>query len=201
MANLSDAFGNIIVQKVGKEFLEFLRTVQDKDAYYTLVSNLDDLIPDDDGDIEFDISDSGRWAYENNIDGYLNGEWMQGEDDKKAYDKFIAAIKEKDGVVSIEYQDSDTAMDWMGSGYAELSSNNGEISYSKDFTEERITIERFAEQQGETQEWALEYIYGDEVADKYYKYVDEWKKTHDFIEGREEPACPEEWYNNEYQED
>src|SRR5690606_13981685 len=113
MANLSDAFGNIIVDKVGKEFLEFVNTVQRPDAYYVLVDNSDieGVEPDENGDMSFDFCTPGRWSYENNLRGYLEGEWLKERPDKHvdAYDNLIKAIKEKNGRIIVEYKDSDTA--------------------------------------------------------------------------------------------
>lgn len=203
MANCSDAFGTITVKAVGKEFVEFLKTVQEG-AYYTLTrdENLEDLELED--DMEFEFCSDGRWAFSSNTDGYLNGDWMDNDDKcRDAYAKFIAAMKEKNGLVRIDYQDSDTAMDWMGYGYAELSvDDDGEICYSQDFIEERITLKRFAEMQGETIEWAFAYLYGDEVLTKYEEYVEQWHKDHSGpeCEGMD-PVCLEEWYDNEYQEE
>ena len=36
--------------------------------------------------------------------------------------------------------------------------------------------------------------------DEYEAYVKEWKKTHNYVPGREEPACFDEWFDYEYQE-
>lgn len=201
MANLSDAFGDVIIEKVGKEFLEFIYKVQGDDAYYTLVDKYDvkDNVPDKDGDLKFSFGTSGRWAYSNNVEGYLNGTWMgNNEKEKKAYAKFISALKKKNGSVTIEYTDSDTAMDWMGTGVATLSVIDGEVSFHDDFESETITISGYAKLNGDDEHWALEYIYGEEVGEEYDKYVEKWKQEHEYKKGDSEPAGPDEWFTNDY---
>ena len=192
MANISDGYGTITVEKVGHELKEFLTVVQDK-AYYLLVDDVDNLNPDSEGDVEFTFGAGGRWSYENNIRGYLEGEWMNGEKEKKAYNKFVRALKKKDGMVSIEYTDSDVSMDWMGVGRFDMSVDEDKtVQFSHEFEEEPVTIERYAEVNGETTRWALEYIYGDEVADKYDKYAEKAGK---------EAVEPEVWFTEIYKED
>lgn len=193
MANISDAFGDITVTKVGKEFLKFINEVQ-KDAYYLLCDSPDG-VPDENGDISFPFGAGGRWSYENNIDGYLKGDWMSGDKEKKAYDKFIKALIKKEGSISIDYQDSDTSMDWMGDGVFEMTVKDGQVVFSQNFQSEGITLRRFAEVNGEDLYWALEYIYGDEVAEKYGEYEDKLKK-----EGKE-PVDPGVWYDTIYEEE
>lgn len=193
MANISDGYGTITVEKVGHELKEFLSVVQ-KDAYYLLVDDVDNLEPDSDGDVEFTFGAGGRWNYESNIRGYLEGDWMSGEKEKKAYNKFIRALKKNDGLVSIEYTDSDTSMDWMGAGRFDMFvDEDKKVQFSHEFNEEPVTIERYAEVNGETTRWALDYVYGDEVGDKY----DEYRKK----VGEEEAVEPEVWFNEIYKED
>ena len=196
MANLSDAFGGIKVNKVGKEFLVFLNAVQGEksEAYYTLVDpyDLSELKADDDGDITFDFSTSGRWSYSNNIEGYLQGKWLteRGEYDKKAYNKFIKALKTKKGSVIINYTDSDGGMNWMGTGQATLSAD---ASFNNDFNEEVITVAGYAELCGYNEHEALDMLYGDEVVDAYNKYVEDLTKNNTVI------AAPGEWHENIYE--
>lgn len=191
MANISDGYGNVVVERVGQELKEFLQTVQ-KDAYYLLFDDPDNIEPDSDGNATFTFGAGGRWSYENNIDGYLKGDWMNGEKEKKAYDKFIRALKKKDGLVSIEYTDSDTSMDWMGGGEFNMSVCDGEIVFSHTFEEQPITLEAYAEQNGETTYWALEYIHGDEVAKQYDEYAEQAGK---------EAVEPEVWFDTLYKEE
>lgn len=192
MANISDGYGTITVEKVGHELKEFLSVVQ-KDAYYLLVDDVDNLEPDSDGDVEFTFGAGGRWNYESNIRGYLEGDWMSGEKEKKAYNKFVRALKKKDGMVCIEYTDSDVGMDWMGAGRFDMFVDEDKtVQFSHEFEEEPVTIERYAEVNGETTRWALEYIYGDEVADKYDKYAEKAGK---------EAVEPEVWFTEIYKED
>lgn len=191
MANISDGYGNVIVERVGQDLKEFLQVVQ-KEAYYLLFDDPDNIEVDDNGNAEFQFGAGGRWNYETNIRGYLEGEWMTGEKEKKAYNKFIRAFKKKDGLISIEYTDSDTAMDWMGEGEYNMSVCDGEILFNHDFQEERITLSRYAEQNGESEYWALEYIYGDEVAAKYDEYAK--KAGKDAVE-------PSEWLETIYEEE
>jgi len=189
MANFSDAFGIVKVNKVGQEFGEFLKVVQHNGAYYTLVNreDIEDIKPDK--DLEFDFSTAGRWNYGNNLDGYLNGEWMTNTDEEiKAYAKFITALKKKDGSVIIEYNDSDIAMGWMGTGIAKLSIVRGGLKFTNDFDEQEMTISNYAKMNGEDEYWALEYIYGDEVYDKYRKYSEKCKSH------GTEPVEPSNWY-------
>lgn len=204
MANLSDAFGEITIKKVGAEFLEFIKIAQGDSAYYTLIDeeDLQDVSPDEVGDITMSFMASGRWSYDNNIEGYLQGLWMMADSVRKeAYDKFIKALKDKEGSVRIEYTDSDSANDWMGTGYAELWVLNGEIEFTSSFNDEPITLQGYANLCGYADDEALGILYGDEVADKYSKYVHEWRKEHTFVLGVSEPASPGEWYDNEYKEE
>lgn len=192
MANISDGYGTITVEKVGHELKEFLSVVQ-KDAYYLLIDDVDNLNPDSNGDVEFTFGAGGRWNYESNIRGYLEGDWMSGEKEKKAYNKFVRALKKKDGMVCIEYTDSDVGMDWMGSGRFDMFVDEDKtVQFSHEFEEEPVTIERYAEVNGETTRWALEYIYGDEVADKYDKYAEKAGK---------EAVEPEVWFSEIYEEE
>ena len=192
MANISDGYGTITVERVGHELKEFLTTVQEG-AYYLLVDDVDNLEPDSDGNVEFTFGAGGRWNYESNIRGYLEGEWMNGEKEKKAYNKFIRAMKKKDGMVSIEYTDSDTSMDWMGTGRFDMFVDEEKtVQFSHEFEAEPVTVERYAEVNGETTLWALGYIYGDEVADEYDKYAEKAGK---------EAVEPEVWFSEIYKED
>lgn len=191
MANISDGYGNVIVERVGQELKDFLQVVQ-KDAYYLLFDNVENMNPDSDGDVEFTFGAGGRWNYEANLRGYLEGEWMNGEAEKKAYDKFIRAFKKKDGLISVAYTDSDVSTDWMGEGEFTMSMSDGDITFEHNFEDEPITIERYAEQNGETTRWALEYIYGDDVAELYDKYAE--KEGLDAVE-------PEEWFADIYEQE
>ena len=198
MANLSDAFASIKVDRVGNEFLEFLRAVQKEDYTYKLIEmdTLSEAEVDKRGNLNISFDTYGRWSYSSNIEGYLSGNWLHDED-AKAYEKFCEAIKKKDGSVEIEYSDSDTAMDWMGSGSALLETDaTGKVKLSLSFGEEPLTIISYAEKYGLSEIEAMISMFGDDVADAYEAYVKEWRKDHD--EG--EPAGPAEWYDNEYQE-
>lgn len=206
MANITDAFGTITVKKVGKEFLEFLNKVQGEDsqAYYTLVDREDikGAVRDKNNNLKFDFSTFGRWSYFSNLEGYLKGDWMnESNNDKKAYDKFIKAMIENNGLVKVEYTDSDSAMDWMGKGEFTMSVKNGKIQFTDNFNEQRVSIIGYAELYGYSEIEALDMLYGDEVSEAYQKYVEEWKKNHTGPEFNGiEPAGPSEWYDNEYSE-
>lgn len=206
MANLSDAFGDITVEKVGQEFIDYLKQVQgdDAQAYYKLVEvdQLERAEADEDGDLTMSFSTAGRWSYSTNIAGYLRGEWMDSRDtenkvssNKDAYLKFVQAVIDKGGLVNISYTDSDSAMDWMGTGSFTMQAVDGEIVFADDFEEEVITIAGFAELQGETAEWALEYLYGDEVSNVYYDYVDNCKTK------GVEPVEADTWYDTIYEQE
>ncbi len=199
MANLSDAFGTVTVEKVGAEFVEFLEIAQGGDAYYKLaeIENYEDIKPDKNNDLEFDFSTMGRWAYYNNLEGYLEGNWMNNDEKtKKAHKKFLKALKTKDGCVTVEYTDSDLSMDWMGTGVAQLDKEG----FNDNFEGVDIVLAKFAKLYGYTELEAFEYLHGYEAMEAYDKYVEQWKKDHHFVEGGSEPAGPEEWYDNEYEE-
>lgn len=189
MANISDVSGVITVEKIGKEFLDFLKVVQD-DAYYKLVDGELEYVPDDDGDLELDFYSMGRWHFGSNLQGYLGGEWMSGEKESTAHEKLLRALKRKKGHICVEYFDSDTAMDWMGQGMYEMFYEDGELVQNDSFDEERITLERFAEVNGESKEWALEYIYGDEVLESWHTYKEKGGKKD-----------IEYWFDNIYEEE
>lgn len=192
MANISDGYGDVIVERVGHELKEFLLEVQ-KDAYYILFDDVENMEPDSDGDVEFTFGSGGRWNYESNLRGYLEGEWMTGEKEKKAYNKFIRAFKKKDGLISVEYKDSDTSMDWMGEGEYNMSVCEGEVIFEHDFQEEHVTLERFAEVNGYSPMEAIQYLYGDEVAVAYDEYTEKCDK-----EGKEH-LPPDVWYDTVYE--
>jgi hypothetical protein len=196
MANISDAFGEITVEKVGAEFIEFLKEVQDENAYYVLAEGVDfdNLSVDSKGDLSFPFGAGGRWAYSSNINGYLQGEWMNDDKQEKAYNKFIKALEDKEGMVTIDYTDSDASMDWMGKGAFEMYVEDGELQCSDNFEEESITLERYAELNGETLYWALEYLKGDEVVEAYDEYVEESKEMGN------KPVEPDVWYDDIYEE-
>lgn len=211
MANLSDAFGTIKVEQVAKEFIEFINAVQgdDSDAYYKLIEmeNLKNAKVDGDN-LTLDFGIFGRWNYSSNIRGYLGGEWMLDKDYngkeincRKAYEKFIEAVKAKNGVVTVEYTDGDPAMDWMGTGTAVLSVVDGEVDLSEDFDEEDITLKRYAELYGYDNEIdAMESLWGDEPMSAYCDYLEKWEEEHKGPEFKGmKPAGPEEWYENEFE--
>ena len=191
MANISDGYGDVTVERVGQDLKDFLAVVQ-KDAYYLLFDDFENIEVDENGNAEFIFGAGGRWNYETNLRGYLEGEWMTGEKEKKAYNKFIRAFKKKDGLISVEYSDSDTSMDWMGSGEYNMSVCDGELLFEHDFNEEPVTIARYAEINGESTRWALEYIYGDEVSDEYDKYAEKAGKV---------AVTPEVWYDTIYEQE
>ena len=202
MANLSDAYGTIIVERVGKEFIDYLRAVQgtDEQAYYKLIEieDLNKAKPDKNGDLKIDFSTFGRWSYSSNYEGYLKGEWGNFTEDskeKKAFNKFLNAMVKKNGVVDIDYTDSDPSMDWMGTGGFRMEVVDGQIAYSESFESQDMTISGYAELNNEDQYWALEYLKGDEVVAEYDKYSDKCKKA------GKEPVEPENWYDNIYEDE
>ena len=153
--------------------------------------------PDEKNNLEFTFSTSGRWSYGNNLEGYLKGEWMNGEN-RGAWEKLIGALRDSGGFIEIGYKDSDTAMDWMGEGVAVLRVNSeegGDIEFHDSFESENITLEKYAEQQGFTEYEALEYVYGDEVADKYKEYCETEEAKGNT------PAKPDTWYENIYEDE
>jgi uncharacterized protein YbjQ (UPF0145 family) len=203
MANISDAFGTIVVKHVGREFLNYLRTVQgsESQAYYKLVEidQLDQAEVSVDGEVVIDFSTGGRWYYGNNLKGYLQGEWMRASEytpksHQEAYDEFVEAVKKKDGIVSVEYTDSDTAMDWMGVGSYTMQGRNGEVEFGEVFDEERITLERYCELYDYTWQEAIEWLYGDEISEAYFKHKEQQRANlpeNEIIESS--PAEFEEW--------
>lgn len=189
MANISDGYGTVVVERVGQDLKDFLAVVQ-KEAYYLLFDDIENVEVDNNGNAEFQFAAGGRWNYETNLRGYLEGEWMNSEEEKKAYNKFIRAFKKKDGLICVEYTDNDTAMDWMGEGQYNMSVCEKEIIFDHNFDSENITISKFAEANGESEYWALEYIYGDEVATQYDEYAK--KAGKDAVE-------PGEWFETIYE--
>lgn len=191
MANLSDAYGKITVEKVAKEFVEYLNVAQGAGAYYLLCEDSQYKYAniDEDNSMSFAFSSFGRWNFGSNLEGYLDGNWMQSDEEKAAYNKFIEALTEKEGRVLVEYHDSDPAMGWMGEGVAQLEVVDGAIRFQEEFTDKELTISSFAKSHNSSQEWALEYIYGEEAAEEYDKYVKIAKN----------PVTPEEWFNSIYE--
>lgn len=203
MANLSDAFGQIEVKNVGKEFLEFITKVQEPDeVYYRLCEqeNLENVKPDKDNNVKFEFSTFGRWSYLSNAEGYLRGDWMNEPKDKIPYEKFMKAFREKNGSVLITYTDSDTGMDWMGSGTIHMFvDKKGEVKFTEGFYDEPVTIQSYARLYDLNEYDAVESLYGDEVTTAYDNYVDEWHKEHEYKPGESEPAGIAEWYYNDYE--
>lgn len=186
---------------MGKEFLEFLDAVQgtEEKAYYKLVDIEDykDVEPDEKNNLEFKFQTAGRWSYGNNLEGYLNGSWMNNEN-QGAWEKLIDALRDSGGCVEVDYKDSDAAMGWMDEGVATLrvsSEEGGGIEFNDSFESENITLEKYAEQQGFTEYEALEYVYGDEVADKYKEYCDAEEAKGNT------PADLEKWYESIYEDE
>lgn len=189
MANVSDGWGTFVIDKVGNEFKEFIEAVDGDSAYYPLIDDSSFEV-DSEGDAEFLFAAGGRWNYGSNLEGYLGGTWMNGNKEKEAYDKFVKALKEKNGSVTVSYKDCDTAMDWMGEGEFKLFvDEDGNVDFYDNFNEQRITLESFAEFQGETIEWAAGYLYGDEVVGEYQDYESECIKKGD------EPVAINVWYD------
>lgn len=217
MANLSDADVTISAKKVGKELVDYINETNKSPTEYAIVYDVKEEV-DDNGDIEIVSSASGRWAYSNNLEGYFDEsrvkQWLGVDSDYSylreevreeyrvrvnkqftAYKKLIEAIKKTGGSIEINYKDNDVAMLWMGEGHATLELVDGEVVFSHGFEEEDFTLEAYAEQQGEDELWALEAVYGDEVADLYDMYVNACKKE------KIEPSSPGDWYDNEYEEE
>lgn len=135
MANLSDAYGTIRVHKVGKEFLRFLNRVQGEksDAYYTLVDREDlNVEADENNNLELKFSTFGRWAYKNNIEGYLKERWLNSDVDKRAYARLLAVMVQKKGSIEIVYEDSDPALGWSEEGSFTMSIENGELAFTEE---------------------------------------------------------------------
>lgn len=184
MANLSDAFGTIKVKKVGKEFIEYLNEAQE-DAEYLLADYEDyrDVKPDENGDLEFTFSTAGRWSYDNNIEGYLEGGWGE-----QAWPRFVEALKDKHGVVEIEYTDSESSNFWMGQGTASLQFTDGELTFANEFDSQEMNVRGYAELTGMTEHEALEALHGDEALAAYYAYVNECEQD------GESPDSIDDWY-------
>lgn len=198
MANVSDAWGTVRVSKAGKEFIDFVKTVQGDNAYYTLVDSVDGEEPDEDNNLVFTFSAAGRWSYEDNLDGYLGGKWMREDNDLKAYKKLINDLNRTGGSIEIEYSDSDMATCWMGNGVATLrAGEDGKAVYDNNFDSEDITVSGYADHEGITEFEALDCLYGSEVSEAYLKYVEKWKEEHKSTEGLPEPN---EWYESIHEE-
>lgn len=229
MANLSDARVHITSKNVGKELIDYIKATNDNGVEYNIMFDsptIEEL--GDDGELDYESQATGRWAYECNLEGYfstdedrtrkwlgvdydyswnkhLSPEYIQKrkEDSERAfaaYKNLIKAIKEKNGAVYIDYQDSEQGNLHLGSGSMSLEMVDNELTYSHNFEPEEFTVIGFARMQGESEYWALEYLYGEDVAAEYDKYVEEWKKNNEFKPGDSEPAGPSEWYDHEYQE-
>ena len=205
MANISDAQVTIHAEKVGKELVRFINATHTPQVYYTFIDDnpTKDMV-DEEGNFDMDSSSGGRWNYESNLRGYLDPEeidrWL-GPDNvaiKEAYIKLCDAIKRRHGQVTIDYTDCDPACEWMGSGVATLEEIDGEVVFSCNFEEEDYTVTNFAAMQGEDEFWALTYMYGEEVAELYDKYLKDWHNDSDRVD--QEPACIDEWLGAEYQE-
>lgn len=191
MANISDAFGEVTIEKVGQEFLDFLKIAQ-KDGYYLLVDGDLDYAPDSDGDLSFDFSSGGRWAYANNLDGYLGGEWMNSDEEKEAHAKFLEAIEKKKGKITIDYTDGDMGLEWIGTGVYEIRAGDEGLVHSSGFEEEEATITTYMSLHNVPEEEAVEYIRGEEVAQAFTEYKEK--------EG-DNAKDAEYWLENIYKED
>jgi hypothetical protein len=209
MANLSDAFGTITVDRVGVEFLDFLRKVQgkEKDAYYKLVEieDLNNAQPTPNGNLKMDFNTFGRWNYFTNVEGYLGGNWMEANEyvpksHEVAYKKFVKAFNAKNGKITIKYTDSDSAMDWIGTGKVEVVPENGGVSISEAFKEDRMTMHNYCKLYNADLDEAIESLYGDDVAAAYEKYKAKQNAnlpTNEIVE--RSPADFDEWLENEYE--
>lgn len=204
MANLSDAFGTISVERVGRELLEFLKDVQGTEgkAYYKLIEidDLNNAKVDKNNNLEMDFNTFGRWNYFTNVEGFLGGNWMKASEytpksHEVAYKKFIKALNDRNGKITIEYTDSDSAMDWIGTGMVEVTPNNGGVSVNESFDEHNMTLELYCKLYQADEEEALEYMYGDEVSAEYMKYVKQCEK-----DGKEFKGAAE-WFDNIYEEE
>lgn len=217
MANLSSAEVEITVEKVGKEFLDYVKATNEQAGDYVIVYDGFSEELDENGDLHIVGSSSGRWAYSNNLEGYFDQNrvkdwlgvnsdyaWLKDEAKKKeyleqsnkqygAYLKLVEAIKEKNGRVEINYTDCDPAMDWMGSGGAVLELQDGEVTFSHGFDEESLDVTAYAEMNDISITEAFEVVHGEEPAEKWSEYVKECEKK------GEEPKDPQVWYDEDFE--
>lgn len=155
MADLSDAKGVIKVKKIGNELINYLLIAQN-DAEFKLIETPLDEIEVTRGNFEINFQTCGKWSYESNIMGYLNGDWFK----DRSYAIFLNYLKAKNGSVTIEYVDSDIANDWIGSGFAKLSANKGKVEFESHFDEQEVSLDSYAELYGYKIEEAAKLLYG-----------------------------------------
>ena len=185
MANISDAAVTITAEKVGEQLVNYINAINRSQPYYELIyAEPTPEMVDSEGNIRIDGDASGRWAYENNLRGYLDPSaaerWVKGEA-HAAYLELCEAIEETGGRIEVDYSDCDAGTEWMGHGTATLEYADGSIVFDHDFTDDEFSVKSFAEMQGESELWALEYIHGEEVVDEYNKSEDKGGSIDDWV--------------------
>lgn len=197
MANLSDAFGTITVEKVASEFLDYAKIASKN--YYNLAdsSDLESVVPDDNNSASFSFSTFGRWSFCASLENYLDpaGIWHQDGDEKVAYERLSEALLKTNGQIVYEYTDSDSAMGWMGTGVAQLEVVDGELRYTDNFDEEDISIRGYADLTGNSIAESIDILYSYEASEAWVNYVEKCEK-----EGVK-PADPDMWFNDIYEEE
>lgn len=219
MANLSDANVTLEAKGCGNELVDYINaTNADPTDYAIVYGEFDDTYVDENNDATIESNSSGRWAYENNLEGYFSSErvksWLgvdsdfewaantgvkdkyrkQTSEQYAAYLKLVEAIK-KGGKLEITYTDNDPAMRWCAEGVASLELIDGEVVFNHSSESEDLTIERYCEMERISVIEAIEILYGDEALDSYRKYQKNCKEK-----GTKE-ASADEWYDNIYEEE
>lgn len=217
MANLSDASVEIYVDKVGKEMVAYIEATKDIGDYVIVYDGYSGEV-DNNGNVHIEGASSGRWSYENNLEGYFDPErvkswlgaaddsygWVQDEEQKNkyieeankqyaAYQALVEALKTTGGRVEFSYSDCDPAMDWMGTGGATLEVEDGEVVFLSSFDSEPLDISEYAEQQKMSVTEAIECLHGDVPADKWEQYLQECEQK------GEEPKDPQTWYDEDFE--
>lgn len=211
MANCSSAVVEISVDKVGKEFLEYVKTVGDPE-YHIISDDLSSVEADENNNLYVEGWATGRWSYSNNLEGYFEPSrvaqwlgvgadysWVEEQEKRDqyareslesyiAYKKLSEAMVERDGKITIAYTDEEGGNGFISKGIATIQAVGGELTLTDDSETYDYNVVNGMEYLGyDTLEEAIEILHGDEALTAYKEArPEDQRSAEDF----------DEWYEN-----
>lgn len=165
MANISEVF-NIdftLDSKDGRKQKEFEKIINEiknsKQDYYNIIDKHNCA--------------NGRWAYENNLEGYASLSWKN-----RGMSKLFELLDIGDEII-VEYDETECGNQFAGHGYATLTKDECKFSLSHEYDEVNWDWKSIYESMGTTPEYAAGFflnVYGkrernnDEYIDEFLEY-------------------------------
>lgn len=170
MANISDVSVVITATGCARELAEYISLVNKDDSVYELIAQdgVDGVEIGDDNTAEFRGHAQGRWAYINNLEGYLcDGKvkaWLNNDRLYRSFKKLERAICKNDGRVTVRYDEIEGGVGFCGRGVVTLTKFGFRI---EDYEELDYTVDEISKLRGWSIDETLDYVYGDEVEKQY----------------------------------